>query len=147
MFRLFAVLLFCGAFLVATPTVWADPGGATVIDQDYACSTDPDFDFTICTSMRVVRNTAVQPDGDQSHTAHTDYTSNMYGPTGLILSSSESQDFHYLSIEELFQEMHLRTSSSLTIPGVLSCQTESFFHLANEHIQFDRYDVDCEPPL
>jgi hypothetical protein len=142
MFRLFAVLLFCGSCVVAAPAVSAD--GATVIDEDYAC--DLDFGITICSSLRVVRHTAVQPDGDESHMAHTDETVDMYGPTGLLLSTSSSEDFHYVTIEGLFQELHLRSKNTLVVPG-LSCQTESFFHLANNRIQFDRYEANCDPPL
>jgi hypothetical protein len=144
MFRFFAAVLICGSFLVAAPAVSAD--GATVIDEDYACDTD--FGITICSSLRVVRHTAVQADGDESYMAHTDETVDMYGPTGLLLSTSSSEDFHYITIDELFQEMHLRMSNTLVIPmPALSCQTESFFHLANNRIQFDRYEVNCDPPL
>jgi hypothetical protein len=143
MFRFFAAVLFCGAFLVADQTVRADEP-ATVIHQDREC-TDLGLGMTLCTSMNLVEHTADQPDGDQGHISHADSTYELNGPFGATYIA-DSQDFHYVTIEELFQEMHLRSQSSSVFPG-LACHFETYFHLVDGQIKVDRNVGECHPTL
>jgi hypothetical protein len=139
MFRLFAALLVCGAFLVTVPTVLADQPAA--VQNDRECI-PLGLDTSYCTSMKLVQHTATQPDGDQSIVYHADMTEEMTGPTGVLFSSSQSEDIHFVTMDGLLQELHDRSFTSISLPG-FTCEFGTFYHYANGQVQIDRIVENC----
>jgi hypothetical protein len=139
MFRLFAAVLFCGTFLSAGSTVRADEPAA--VQHDRLC-VPMGAGMTYCTTMKLVQHTAAQPGGGQSFVYHYELTEEMTGPTGALSSSTISDDIHFVTMEGLMHELHLRSHFSASVPG-FTCEFETFYHYANGEVQIDRTEYSC----
>lgn len=141
MFRFVAALILCGAFFVVAPTVWADE--PAIVANDRMC-TPFGGGVTYCSTLKLVQHTADQPDGDQSFVYHSEIGEELRDSTGVLFSSSIEEDIHFVTIEDLIQELHYRSQDSAAVPG-FQCEFETFHHFANDQVQIDRNSGGCQP--
>jgi hypothetical protein len=95
-----------------------------------------------CTSIKLVQHTADQPDGDQSFVYHFELSEETTGPTGVLFSTTIADDIHFVTMDDLMQELHMRSRYSADVPG-FSCRIETFYHYAHGEVQIDRTEYDC----
>lgn len=137
--QLLLALLCCGVLLAAAPEARADE--PTAVMHDRLC-TPIGGGATYCTSIKLVQHTADQPDGDQSFVYHYELTEELTGPTGVLFSSTIADDIHFVTIDQLTQELHMRSYASAVVPG-FACEFATFYHYANGQVQIDRNEVNC----
>jgi hypothetical protein len=139
MLRLAMALLGCGALLALAPAARADEPAAVMHDRE---CTPVGGAATYCTSITLVQHSADQPDGDQSYVYHYELTEELTGPTGVLFASRIADDIHFVTVDGLMQELHMRSYASADVPG-FTCRFATVYHYANGQVQIDRNEVAC----
>src|SRR5688500_8474315 len=130
MLRLSMLLLCCGVLLALAPAARAEEPAAVMHDRE---CTPMGAGVTYCTSIKLVQHTADQPDGDQSFVYHYELKEEMTGPTGVLFASTIAEDIHFVTIDGLMQELHMRSYASADVPGY-PCSFATFYHYANGQV-------------